>query len=545
MNIAIYVRVSTDKQTEGNSIDDQISQISSWAEDKKNNIVKVYKELGASAYGDNRPVFRAMIEDALSIEHPYDAIVIHSLSRFYRDNVKRELYRRELNKASVQVLSLTQPLPDDENMAYLSENMIGIIDEFSSRETSKHVSRCRNENAKKGFFNGSMPPYGYKSVDTDVRSCTGYRKKLVINPKEAEVVRTIFKLSLNGLSGIPYGTKRIATYLNQAGILRRGKKWRFQAVHTVLRNRTYIGDYITNKINSKTKTPRPVSEHIITAVPPIIEVALFEKVGMGLASRNIDKTESKSALSSSLLTGLLKCSTCKCGMNVMTAKSGGYKYYRCADKTCSDVNICSCPNVRKDHLEEAVVTKILEVILAPARIQSTINVLKKIISQTNESDAKQLLKLQRERSRINEKITNIYEQVAEGDLVIEETLKEFIQSQQSRHLFLTNQINGFEKRRLLSIKKIGDKQVKDFANAIKDAFSSENSEVLKGYLYSIVDEIRVSPTKVKVVGNDFSLVSAVSRWKPSTPLTRVPRDVSSWYSQGESNPCFRRERPAS
>lgn len=243
MNIAIYARVSTERQADqGVSIDDQINQITKWAEENHHAVIEVYSELGASAFGGSRPVFQKMIEDALSIDRPFDAIVVHSQSRFFRNNYKRAFHEQHLEKSGVAVISLTQPLPEDENTANLIKNVVGIIDEYQSRENSKHVTRCLRANAEQGFFNGSSPPYGYQSIKTDIPSRSGVKKRLAIDLQESEVIKLIFKLSLQGEDGIPWGTKKIADFLNLNGYTRRGNIWRHQSVYSILTSSTYIGE---------------------------------------------------------------------------------------------------------------------------------------------------------------------------------------------------------------------------------------------------------------------------------------------------------------
>ena len=59
----------------------------------------VAREPGASATDDNRPQFQAMVEAATARERPYDLVIVHSFSRFFRDQFEFERYRRKLAKA--------------------------------------------------------------------------------------------------------------------------------------------------------------------------------------------------------------------------------------------------------------------------------------------------------------------------------------------------------------------------------------------------------------------------------------------------------------
>lgn len=109
MRIALYARVSTVKQAEKDlSIPDQLRQMRDWCKAIGYTVIMEYVEPGASATDDKRPVFQQMIAEATLKPSPYDAVIVHSLSRFFRDSLEFGLYERRLNK-SVSNLS---PLPN-------------------------------------------------------------------------------------------------------------------------------------------------------------------------------------------------------------------------------------------------------------------------------------------------------------------------------------------------------------------------------------------------------------------------------------------------
>ena len=89
MIVALYARVSTGKQAERNlSIPDQLRQMREWCKRKGYGIADEYIEPGATGTDDKRPAFQEMIQKACWKERPYDAIIVHSLSRFFRDMVE-------------------------------------------------------------------------------------------------------------------------------------------------------------------------------------------------------------------------------------------------------------------------------------------------------------------------------------------------------------------------------------------------------------------------------------------------------------------------
>ena len=86
MAVALYARVSTVRQAEKDlSIPDQLNQMRDWATANGFAVAMEYIEAGASATDDKRPVFQTMIAGATSDSELYEAIIIHSRSRFFGD----------------------------------------------------------------------------------------------------------------------------------------------------------------------------------------------------------------------------------------------------------------------------------------------------------------------------------------------------------------------------------------------------------------------------------------------------------------------------
>ncbi|MXO65965.1 recombinase family protein [Altericroceibacterium endophyticum] len=84
--VCIYARVSTTRQAKNDlSIPDQIAQGERWCAQNGNTVADTVIEPGASATDDARPHFQQMITRATSEEHPFDIILVHSLSRMFRN----------------------------------------------------------------------------------------------------------------------------------------------------------------------------------------------------------------------------------------------------------------------------------------------------------------------------------------------------------------------------------------------------------------------------------------------------------------------------
>ena len=134
---------------------------------------------------------------------------------------------------------------------------MALFDEYQSKENAKHVLRALKENARQGFWKGSLLPIGYRVVAAEQRGAK-VKKKLEIDPLHADTIRLIYRLALegDGTSG-PMGVKNIAAYLNQHRIFTRdGGRWGIGQVHRVLTRPTYVGRHEFNK-RTKNKALKP------------------------------------------------------------------------------------------------------------------------------------------------------------------------------------------------------------------------------------------------------------------------------------------------
>ncbi len=244
---ALYLRVSTGRQADNDlSIPDQHRQATDYCASRGWQIVADYVEPGLSATDDRRPDFQRMIDAATTKPPAFDVILVHSFSRFFRDQFQLEFYVRRLAKNGVRLVSITQELGDDP-MSNMIRQIMALFDECQSKENAKHTLRAMKENARQGFSNGSLPPIGYRIVVGERRG-QKTKKTLEIDPFQAETVRLIFRLARegDGASG-SMGIKAIAKHLNARAIRTRdGGRWGTGAVHKVLTRTTYVGRHRFN-----------------------------------------------------------------------------------------------------------------------------------------------------------------------------------------------------------------------------------------------------------------------------------------------------------
>ena len=201
-----------------------------------------------------------MMDAAAQKPAPFDCIIVHSFSRFFRDQFQLEFYVRRLAKNGIRLISITQDLGDDP-MSVMMRQIMALFDEYQSKENAKHTLRAMRENARQGYWNGSRPPFGYRIVVAEQRG-TRAKKKIEPDPMQAETVRLMFRLARIGNEDGPMGSRQIANHLNAHGIrTQTGGRWGVGAVHQVLTRETYIGRH---RFNVSGKRKGAVSEVVRT-----------------------------------------------------------------------------------------------------------------------------------------------------------------------------------------------------------------------------------------------------------------------------------------
>ena len=289
-----------------------------------------------------------------------DILLVHSFSRFFRESYGFAFYGRELAKHGVRVVSATQEVGDDSS-GLLMRSVLSAFDEYSSLETAKH--------ARRGFWNGSKPPFDYRTIVTE-RHGAKEKKKLAMEPAEAEIVRRAFQLYLygDGTSG-PMGVKTVTATLNAVGHTQRSKRpFRIQTMHLMLTRTAYMGVHYFNRRDSRAGKPRPREDWVAVVAPRIIDDETFHAVQAQLHVRSPINTPPRLTKSDILLSGVARCGRCGGPMRSRTGKSGRYWYYACARKADIGISACAGCAIPMQMLDDLVTDAVCERVLEPARL---------------------------------------------------------------------------------------------------------------------------------------------------------------------------------
>lgn len=366
-----YARFSSDNQRE-ESIEAQVRAIKEYAERNGYALHKIYADRGVSGTTDNRPEFQRMIDDAKN--RVFDVVIVHKLDRFARNRADSAIYRQELNKHNVRLLSVLENF-DESPESIILQSVIEGYNEYYSKNLRREVMKGLRENALSCRFTGGIPCLGY---DIDKNTL-----KYVINPLEAKAVKLIFKMYLDG-----EGYTAIISELNRRGFkTKRGKDFGKNSLYEILRNEKYSGVYVYNKAvsvaaNGKWNRHQIRNEDEIIriegGVPQIISKEDFQKVQEKMSERK-HKTASFKAKQEYLLSGKIKCGECGSSYagnsRKATNKNPLYISYNCVRRNGSFK--CKNPGVKRDDLEKLVLDRLSGAVFSK-------DVLPIILSQYNE-----------------------------------------------------------------------------------------------------------------------------------------------------------------
>lgn len=365
---ALYCRLSRDDGTESesNSIGNQKKLLSQKAKEMGLTDTKYYVDDGYTGTNFNRPGFQQLIDD---IEIGLvSAVMVKDLSRLGRDYVSVGNYTDSyFPEHNIRFIAVNDAIDSDEGESEIAP-FKNILNEMYARDISKKI---RSSHRLRGSMGEplSQPPYGYMKSPEN-------KKKWIIDPEAATVVKSIFKMCLDGK-----GNETIArelqenkvlipmAYWRSKGLNRGGKKtqtnpykWCKTTIQKILSQQEYCGDIINFKTYSKSfknKTRYENSKENWAVFKdvnePIIDRETFETV-QKFISKTKRRAPKKENGERSIFNGLIYCGDCHSKMRYHTSTSNKEIHYF----TCSDNKVDyrgKCPGrhyVRADALEEVV-----------------------------------------------------------------------------------------------------------------------------------------------------------------------------------------------
>ena len=487
--VALYARVSSDRQDVDLSIAAQLRALRDYAEKNDYLVAREYVDEAESGRIADRPQFQKMLNEAAKPEAPFKEILVWKFSRFTRKREHAVAFKSMLRRRGIRVVSITEQA-DDTPTGKLLEAIIESVDEFYSENLAQEVVRGMREAASRGFWMTTYAPYGYKRVH--IQDGPKKRPKLELNPPADAVVRRIFDMALQGRR-----TLDVAKTLNAEGIpTSNGKKWLKTTTHFVLTNEAYAGTVVWG---AKAKDGAP-PVRVEDAHPAIVSKRDFQKARRLLGSRAPKKVNPRRASSPYLLSGIAKCETCGKAMTAAEAKSGKYTYYICHSLLKRGKGTCLTPRLNAKKFERIIVDEISANILTESNIRDLVKLLDEEMDGVAREQRERLESIDGELEDVKKQLGRVWHFIARSDSVDVAEASDLIVELRERKETL--EVAAEEARGLLKERR----QFLDSADTIA-TFAAEMSEFLKtseltetkAFVGSFVKEVVVKPGRAAIV----------------------------------------------
>ena len=366
---ALYCRVSRDDGTEkeSNSITNQKRMLSKYAKTNGFKNIKVYEDDGFTGTNFNRPDMQRLLDD---VEMGYvSTIIVKDMSRFGREYLQVGYYTEHyFPEKNVRFIAVN----DGVDSANEEDNDFTPLRNFMNELYAKDISRkVKSAHRVKGMAGEplSQPPYGYMKDPEN-------KKKWIIDPEAAAVVRDVFKMCLEGK-----GNETIARILQERQVLipmaywqskghpRGGKikqpnpyKWCKTSIAKILSQQEYCGDVINFKSYSisfkkKKRIPKPKEEWMVfkDVHEPIIDRETFEQVQKRNVSTRRRQPKPQNAIKS-IFSDMLYCADCGSKLWFHTnTKNPNIHFFSCSNYVNDYRGTCQTRHyVRADAIEEVV-----------------------------------------------------------------------------------------------------------------------------------------------------------------------------------------------
>lgn len=306
LDVGGYIRVSTKKDSQTTSIENQKKYIREWAEVNHYNLVKFYVDVKSGAYAYTRNDMQQLREDIKAGR--IKGIVTKEISRTSRDIMDILELKRSLATAGSFFISLKENYDsrtDDDEFLLIIHSALA---QKERKTTASRVKITQMIKAKEGKTNTSSPAFGYKLSED--------KQHLEVDPEASKVYKMIVEKFLEG-----WGVLRINKWLNVQGYkAKRGGKWHNNSIKTILSNPVYLGISIYNTTTlirdnegKRQRVVRPQEEWIIryNTHEPLITQEKFDRIQEIMKDRKEKDTKEWSCEKKYLLSGMLFCDVCK------------------------------------------------------------------------------------------------------------------------------------------------------------------------------------------------------------------------------------------
>jgi site-specific DNA recombinase len=380
MRVGVYVRVSTQRQAQAQTIEQQLERLLGHAKEQGWTVEAehIFRDEGYSGASLKRPGLERL-RDRIAARH-LDLVLISAPDRLARQYVHQVLLMEEIEAMGCQVQFLDRPMSQDPHDQLLLQ-IRGAVAEYERTLIAERMRRGRLAKLKAGvLLPWTRPPYGYRLDPERPRDPAGVR----VDEAEAATLREMFTWYAEEQSSL----FRLATKLQQEGVPSPSGHWRWNVatLRGILSNPCYTGQVWAGRVwrrdaSAKARAPAapatrshhllPREEWIAVApIPAIIPQELFARVEAKLA-RNRQFASRNNTAHPYLLRNLVRCG--HCGLSCQGVCRKGYRYYLCRG-TLPSIQSCrdeKCPSrfCPAGKLDEVVWADLCALLTDPQQIR--------------------------------------------------------------------------------------------------------------------------------------------------------------------------------
>src|ERR687887_1191330 len=380
MRVALYVRVSTDRQQHAQTIEQQVTQLKAYVAAHEGWTVAaehVFRDDGHSGARLDRPGLDALRDHAARAA--FDVVLVTAPDRLARNYVHQMVVLEELERRGVRVVFCDRPLSDDPHEQLVTQ-IRGAVAEYERTLIADRMRRGRQARLRSGqLLPWTRAPYGYRLHPERPRDPAAVQ----LDPVAAVVVQELFAAYAAG--GVTLHA--LAARLTRGRVpTPTGKSiWRSTTIRNLLTNPAYKGQAASGRLRTHSARRRksalepvgrgvstrahPPQEWITVPVPALVTAEQFDLVARRLAANQ--RAARRSTTHPYLLRGLVSCGICRlsCSGVTRTATDTRYRYYRCRGKmaqvSSGRTSCCPARFIPATQLDELVWADLCAVLEQP------------------------------------------------------------------------------------------------------------------------------------------------------------------------------------
>jgi len=331
--VALYVRVSSEEQIEGYSLDAQQRATTAYCTAHGWEVVREYRDEGKSAWTDDiakRPAFSQMVRDA-EAGH-FDVVLVHKLDRFSRNLLTTLETLHRLEAAGVGFVSISESMNFTTPIGKVILATLGAFAEYYSANLSAETRKGKGERKQQGLYNGVLPFGTTKGAD----------RVPVPHPENHQGLVLAFELSAAGKTD-----REVAQALTAAGYRTSGNRgsnvFTKDTVRVMLQNRFYLGELPDGK-----------GGWMPGRHAAVLDAELFQRA-QAARGRNTSRPRRVAGPRSPwALSGLARCAWCGAPMTAAGNRDGGRQRVQCQGRVQGKG--CTAPTFYSAVLDEQLGT---------------------------------------------------------------------------------------------------------------------------------------------------------------------------------------------